>query len=89
MTEERFRVDVKMNDRSWWTNSDRQRKPDYFDNFWKHCDKIARKNRWLTITVVNYELRPFGGKLIQTKTQGWYLRWDTEAAHTMFVLKWS
>lgn len=63
--------------------------PQYFLNFWFQCNKIARKHGWEPITVANTQLRLLGGRLIQTKTQGWYLRWDTEAAHTMFVLKWS
>lgn len=63
--------------------------PDYFDNFWKHCMDVAITNDWRPITVANYELKPLGGKLITTKTQGWYLRWDNEESHTFFVLKWS
>ena len=63
--------------------------PKYFDNFWKHCSEIAHKNGWGVSTVANYQLRPLGGKLIQTKTQGWYLRWDEESSHTAFVLKWA
>lgn len=61
----------------------------YFDNFWKHCSSVARQNGWLPITVANRELKPLGGKLIQPRTQGWYLRWDDEKSHTFFVLKWS
>ena len=63
--------------------------PKYFDNFWTHCTRIARENGWATVSVVNYQLRPLGGRLIQTKTQGWYLRWDQESSHTAFVLKWA
>lgn len=63
--------------------------PGYFDNFFHHTKQIADEGHWMHITVMNHELQPLGGKLIQTKTQGWYLRWDTEAAHTAFVLKWS
>jgi hypothetical protein len=62
--------------------------PQYFDNFWNHCGSIAGKNAWSQITVANHELQPHG-KLIQTKTQGWYLRWDDEKYHNMFVLRWS
>ena len=61
----------------------------YFDNFWNACMRAAEKNNWQPITVANYELKPLGGKLIQTSTQGWYLRWDEEASHTAFVLKWA
>jgi len=25
----------------------------------------------------------------ESSTQGWYLRWDKETSHTMFVLKWN
>lgn len=64
-------------------------RPQYFENFWKHCQKIAVDHNWLTDTVANIELKPLNGKLIRTKTQGWYLRWDDEASHTAFVLRWS
>lgn len=84
---EKFLVDIKQNRWSEYLTKDRHY--DYFDNFWDHCQKVAAKNKWLTITVANYELKSLGGKLIQTKTQGWYLRWDNEVSHTMFVLKWS
>lgn len=63
--------------------------PDYFDNFWNSCAITAGQNNWAPITVANYYLKPQGGRLIQTKTQGWYLRWDSEISHTAFVLKWS
>lgn len=62
--------------------------PLYFENFYKHCRDVATKNNWLVDTVANYQLKPHG-KLIKTKTQGWYLRWDDEKYHNMFVLKWS
>ena len=78
---DKFRVDVGIPWKEEW--------PVYFDNFLKHCQNIARKNGWTTVTVANYELRPTGGRLITTKTQGWYLRWDNEASHTAFVLRWS
>lgn len=83
MIEDKFRVNLKRHD---WSRLSR---PDYFDTFWEHCGRVAEENGWLAITVANYELRPLGGRLIQTKTYGWYLRWDMEAAHTMFVLRWS
>jgi hypothetical protein len=63
--------------------------PKYFENFYNHCNKIAKENNWEPITVANYQLKPLGGRLVQTKTQGWYLRWDDEQSHTAFVLKWS
>jgi len=62
--------------------------PDYFENFYRHCKKIAHDNNWHEDTVINYQLKPHG-KLVITRTQGWYLRWDDEKQHTMFVLKWS
>ncbi len=78
---DKFRVDIgRLWDRPW---------PVYFDRFWMHCAEIGRANGWAPVTVANYQLGPLGGKLIQTKTQGWYLRWDDEASHTAFVLKWS
>ena len=63
--------------------------PEYFNNFYKQCKNIAYDNGWHADTVMNYHLKPLGGRLIQTKTQGWYLRWDKEENHTFFVLKWS
>lgn len=62
---------------------------EYFQHFYLHCQYIATKNKWVLDTVLNYELKPLGGRLIKTKTQGWYLRWDEEANHTAFVLRWS
>jgi hypothetical protein len=63
--------------------------PTYFNKFYQHCRNIADENNWVTHTTINYELKPLGGKLIVTKTQGWYLRWEKESDHTAFVLKWS
>jgi len=63
--------------------------PKYFDNFYTYCQYQAREKHWNIQTVVNHELKPLGGRLIVTKTQGWYLRWDREENHTLFVLKWS
>ena len=67
--------------------------PKYFDNFYKHCQEKANEitgNSGMVLleTVIKYELKPHG-RLIKTKTQGWYLRWDDEKYHTHFVLKWS
>ena len=81
---DKFRIDVGIPD-NWaepcW--------PLYFENFWLACVRSAGKNNWAPITVANYELKPLGGKLIMTSTQGWYLRWDDPKQHTMFVLKWA
>ena len=63
--------------------------PNYFDNFYRHCQAVREANHWHIDTVINHELRPLGGRLIITKTQGWYLRWNSEASHTAFVLKWA
>jgi hypothetical protein len=63
--------------------------PTYFNRFLQHCNRIAKENDWNPDTVVNYQLKPMGGRLIKTKCQGWYLRWDAEASHTAFVLRWS
>lgn len=62
--------------------------PKYFDNFINYCNAKAAENNWLAETVINYELKPHG-RLIKTKTQGWYLRWDDEKYHTAFVLRWA
>lgn len=62
--------------------------PPYFENFYKTCQTIAHANDWQAITVCNHKLSPHG-KLIQTSTQGWYLRWDDAKYHTDFVLRWS
>jgi hypothetical protein len=63
--------------------------PDYFDNFYCYCQNVANDNNWNLESVVNRKLKPLGGRLIITSTQGWYLRWNDEKAHTLFVLKWS
>lgn len=63
--------------------------PQYFINFWNHCKEISLRHGWNVDTVVNCKLKPLGGRFIFTKTQGSYLRWDTEAAHTAFVLRWT
>ena len=62
--------------------------PGYFDNFVRHCNHRASENGWTLDTVINNELKPHG-RLIKTKTQGWYLRWDNEKYHNLFVLRWS
>lgn len=63
--------------------------PAYFNKFYNHCADIALANDWLVDTVINHQLKPLGGRLIKTNTQGWYLRWDKESAHTAFVLRWT
>jgi hypothetical protein len=77
---DKFRVEVGRPWQEPWAT--------YFENFYHHCQDIAMKNDWHIDTVTNYELKPHG-KLIKTKTQGWYLRWDDEKYHNMFVLRWS
>jgi hypothetical protein len=77
---DKFRVDVGGLWKDPW--------PTYFENFYRHCQDIAINNNWMVDTVTSYELKPHG-KLIKTKTQGWYLRWDDEKYHNMFVLRWS
>ncbi len=79
---DKFRVHLR---KSYWDDE----LPEYFNNFFKHCQTIAHPNGWAVGTVMNHELRPLGGKFIATKTQGWYLRWDKESSHTAFVLRWS
>ena len=78
---DKFRVDIGNLWHKPW--------PEYFEKFWEDCSETARINGWDPITVINYQLRPLGGRLITTKTQGWYLRWDKESSHTAFVLKWA
>lgn len=63
--------------------------PESFDNLYWHCFDVAKQNGWVHDTVMNYELRSLGGRLIRTKTQGWYLRFDDAAGYTAFTLKWS
>ena len=85
MMDDKFRVDVG---HPWhWT--DTATASGYFEKFWFHCIRIARANGWDPMTVANHHLRPLQGKLIATSTQGWYLRWDNEASHTAFVLRWA
>jgi hypothetical protein len=80
VTDEKFCVFVT-NGTAYW--------PRYFGNFYWYCQELAHANGWQHDTTMNYQLRELGGKLIKTKTQGWYLRWDNEQSHTAFVLKWS
>jgi len=63
--------------------------PSYFSNFCSYCGKIVEKTGWDIKTVINHELKPLGGRLIVTSTQGMYLRWDQKSSHTAFVLRWS
>ena len=63
--------------------------PQYFVNFVDHCNDRARHTGVIVEVIINHELKPLGGKLIKTSTQGWYLRWDKESSHTFFILKWS
>lgn len=72
-----FELDPYFADYNWWWN------------FKKYCNKIASENGWQSFTVINYELRPYGGRLITPKTYDPYLRFDSEAGFTMFVLRWS
>jgi hypothetical protein len=83
---DKFRVDVSTR---WQRFAITEQEENYFDRFYDYCVAVADENGWAPITVANYQLRPLGGRLIQTNTQGWYLRWDTESAHTMFVLRWA
>ena len=78
---DKFRVDVGTPWLQPWAT--------YFENFYHHCQNIAIENDWHIDTVINTQLKPLGGKLIKTKTQGWYLRWDEVQNHTFFVMKWS
>lgn len=80
--DDKFRVTVTTGryDNNW---------PSYFSNFHLYCSEIARKNGWGITTVINYELNLLGGRLIETSTQGMYLRWDEESSHTAFVLRWA
>jgi hypothetical protein len=80
-TDGKFRVEIINPGLGWYSA--------YFQRFWTHCRDKAQANDWNPVTVANYELKPQGGRLIQTKTGGWYLRWDSEANHTMFVLRWT
>ena len=73
--------------------------PAYFDKFLKHCqeeadsyDTVLPETEYsyedIVEAIINHKLKPHG-KLITTKTQGWYLRWDDPKYHTAFVLKWA
>lgn len=66
-----------------------ERLPDWWINFYRHCTRVAWANKWLADTVIKYEMRPYGGRQIVTSTQGSYLRFDSESAFTMFVLRWA
>jgi cyclophilin family peptidyl-prolyl cis-trans isomerase len=62
--------------------------PQYWANFVDYCNNRARYTGVVVEKIINQELKPLGGKLIKTSTQGWYLRWDKEENHTFFVLRW-
>ena len=64
--------------------------PQWFDNFHRHCARIAQDYGQVPKSVMNEELGQAGGRLIQFDTQdGWMLRWPSESDHLMFVLRWS
>lgn len=71
-----FTVDPKKN-YPWWLN------------FSSHCCDISVENHWHDETVINYQLRPYGARLIQPKTYNPYLRFDREADFTIFQLRWA
>ena len=78
MTEEKFIYNIPKTDHpEWWIR------------FYQHCRDIAWDNNWNADTVANYQLKPYGGRKITTRTQGTYLRFDSESGFTMFLLKWS
>ena len=77
----KFRVPIPKSWKEPW--------PQYLNNFVDYCNNRARYTGVIVEVIINQELKPLGGKLIKTKTQGWYLRWDKESSHTFFILKWS
>ena len=79
-TQDKFRVNVGTPFKEHWA--------EYFFNFYTSCQEVAIANNWNIDTVCNYALKPHG-RLIKTSTQGWYLRWDDEKYHTLFLLRWS
>lgn len=65
--------------------------PTWFDNFHRHCAKIAQ-DRFGQVpkSIMNEELRPLCARMVQFDTQdGWMMVWRSEQDYLMFVLKWS
>lgn len=64
--------------------------PHWFRNFHTHCSNLGFDYGQVPISVMNRELKPLGGRLVQFDTQdGWMLRWSDPGNYLMFVLKWS
>lgn len=87
MTEEKFIYTFEWHRRS--KSGEPQTVPTWWCNFTAHCIEISDINHWTFATVVNYELRPHGGRLISPRAHPDYLRFDCEQQFTMFVLRWS
>jgi hypothetical protein len=62
--------------------------PDYFENFLNYCNNISKNYNRRIDTVIDDHLKPLGGELNKTHL-GFHLSWDTEEAHTLFVLRWT
>lgn len=65
------------------------RPPEWWGSFMEYCQITAFINNWLWITVANYELRQFGGRLIMPKANPYYLRFNDESGFTAFLLRWA
>lgn len=67
--------------------------PSWWDNFEQHCHDIWGKSvnqgiHWHIYTIMNYELKPYGGKYKHRNTQS-SIRFRNESEFTMFSLRWA
>jgi hypothetical protein len=67
--------------------------PIWWDNFETHCNEIyanyqSSGGNWHLHTIMNYELKPYGGKYKHRNTQS-SIRFNNESGFIIFVLRWS
>jgi len=79
MNDEKYWVDVG---NSWWDQ------PQWFKNFYDYCEQLADGAAWHPYTVLNDELKPYGGKYKHRNTSS-SIQFDNESSYLMFLLRWS
>ena len=62
--------------------------PDWWHEFTNYCYEESIKTKWQFMSVIRFELRNAGIKLITSKKRSWYLRCGTEAELSTFIFKW-
>ena len=78
MTEEKYWVDINP-----WPNTQ-----DWFKRLHQASVDIADQNGWHVNTVIDHQVRPYGGKFKDRNTHD-SIRFDSEPGYTMFLLKWA